>query len=156
MTSAEDPKNRVSRAAAGFLLLLVCAAGARPAREQVLVAGAGGEWTSRLLEALNAVEAGNYARGAQALQRLLSSDEGGMVRMPVGAADLSQLKLLLSSDSSKPAPAPAPAAQPGPMRPGQLARPVNQFERLSHRQSLTNSFTGGTSPPGSRLQASVF
>ena len=44
--------------------------------------------------------------------------------MPVGAADLSQLKLLLSSDSRRPAP--APAARPAPVRPGQFARP-SQF-----------------------------
>ena len=123
MTVAEDLKNRVSRVVAGFLLLL-CVAGVLSAREQVLVAGSGGEWTSRLLEALNAVEAGDYARGAQVLQRLLSSDEGGMVRMPVGAADLSQLKLRLSSDSRRPAP--APAVRPAPARPGQFARP-SQF-----------------------------
>ena len=131
MTAAEDLKNRVSRAVAGFLLLL-CAAGILSAREQVLVAGSGGEWTSRLLEALNAVEAGNYARGAQVLQRLLSSDEGGMVRMPVGAADLGQLKLRLSSDSRRPAL--APAARPAPARPGQFARPSKFSSTRSEKE----------------------
>ena len=89
MTVAEDLKNRVSRVVAGFLLLL-CMAGVLSAREQVLVAGSGGEWTSRLLEALNAVEAGDYARGAQVLQREL----GG------GARGSSFLVLLMSSSES--------------------------------------------------------
>ena len=123
MTSAEELKNRLSRAAAGCLLL-VCAAGALPAREQVLVAGSGGEWTSRLLQALNAAEAGNYAGCVQMLQQLISSEEGGMVRMPVAAADLNQLKLQLSSDSRKPAS--PPAARPAPVRPGRFAGP-SQF-----------------------------
>ena len=84
-----------------FLTVLVSCQVELPAREQVLVAGAGGEWESKLLEALDAVGRSDYSTGVRILQGLISSQKGGMVRMPVSVGDLGRLRALLASPSRK-------------------------------------------------------
>ena len=130
MASAEDLKNKISVArltvSVVMLFCLLAAGSLSFAREKIFVAGGGGEWTSRLVEALGAVEAGNYSMAARVLQELVISDEGGMIRMPVLSTRLAELKAMLASDSGKHAPLPAPRARVVPVRPGQFGRP-SQF-----------------------------
>ncbi|HBO51000.1 MAG TPA: hypothetical protein DD471_03370, partial [Planctomycetes bacterium] len=61
MASAEDLKNKISVArftvSVVMLFCLLAAGSLSFAREKIFVAGGGGEWTSRLVEALGAVEA---------------------------------------------------------------------------------------------------
>lgn len=117
------------------LTLLVSCQLALPAREQVLVAGAGGEWESKLLEALDAVGRNDHSTGVRILQGLISSQKGGMVRLPVSVGDLGRLRALLASPSRKQVLKPPPARPSrGPViiRPGQLPRPrVQRFEEAA-------------------------
>ncbi len=118
-----------------FLTVLVSCQVELPAREQVLVAGAGGEWESKLLEALDAVGRSDYSTGVRILQGLISSQKGGMVRMPVSVGDLDRLRALLASPSRKQVVKPPPARPPrGPaiVRPGQFPRPsVQRFQQAA-------------------------
>ncbi|MEC7922529.1 MAG: PQQ-binding-like beta-propeller repeat protein [Planctomycetota bacterium] len=115
-----------------LLAVLVSCQVELPAREQVLVAGAGGEWESKLLEALDAVGRSDYSTGVRILQGLISSQKGGMVRMPGSVGDLDRLRALLASPSRKQVVKPPPARPSrGPIivRPGQLPRPqVQRFQ----------------------------
>jgi len=129
MASAEDLKDKISGArltVAIAVLFCLLACHLSFAREKIFVAGGGGEWTSRLVEALGAVETGNHSMAARVLQELVISDEGGMIRMPVLSTPLAELKEMLASDSGKRAPLPAPGARAVPVRPGQFGRP-SQF-----------------------------
>ena len=130
MASAEDLKDKISGArftvSVVMLFCLLATGSLSFAREKIFVAGGGGEWTSRLVEALGAVETGNYSMAARVLQELVISDEGGMIRMPVLSTRLTELKEMLASDSGKNAPLPAPRARAVPVRPGQFGRRPSQ------------------------------
>ena len=77
MVFAQNPGKitspRYRWAFAVFLTVLVNCQVELHAREQVLVAGAGGEWESNLLEALDAVGRSDYSTGVRILQGLISS-----------------------------------------------------------------------------------
>ena len=84
MASVEDLKDKIfgARLTVAVVMLFCLLAGSLSfAREKIFVAGGGGEWTSRLVEALGAVETGNYSTAARVLQELVISDEGGMIRL---------------------------------------------------------------------------
>ena len=126
MAPEKDLKQEISSARMAISVLVLCCLLALspllPAREKIFVAGAGGEWTSRLIDGLGAVETGDYSRAARILQGLVSAEGGGMVRMPVSSTGIAQLKTLLASGSGNPEP--PPKARVVPVRPGQFGRPA--------------------------------